>query len=355
MKQFLKQFMGWGTDVTRRLFFSTRITLTLMYVVTTMVVIVVFSIGLFQFTTHNIRIARPPKPEIDITIRDMKQQPLLVLGEGEFPRPIFNRSDVEKEIRKQMVQEIKENIIILDVLLLFIVSVCGYILSGFALRPIEKSYTIQKKFIADASHDLRTPLAIMQSEIEVALLDKKGDHTPVLASSLEEVGHMTKLVDNLFLLAKLDQGEVLHKEPIQIDQLISKIVDSYATMFKEKGIIVAINASPFTVKGDAHKIERALRNIVHNAYMYTDSGTITISGTIQNTKYRVSIKDTGIGIKKSNISYVFDRFYKGDHSRTHTTSSGLGLSITREIIRAHGGDVQIYSQEGVGTEVIVTI
>ena len=351
MKQFFKQFMESGIRSFPNIFFTARVKLTLIYVCTTMLVILFFSVGLFEITSRNIRIGRPPRPQISNTII-LENKEIEISERAPFPRrdPI-----VEQEIRKELIQDIKENIIVIDLILLCITTLVGYMLSGITLRPIRESYDRQKKFIADASHDLRTPLAIMHSEMEVALMDKKSDHVDVIKSNLEEVEHMTKLVDNLFFLAKMDQGEKTPFESIDVGELLSKVVHTMTPLVHKKGLNIIHTIEPGTVLGNGMQLERVFRNIITNALQYTNVGNITISGKHSASSYVVTVADTGVGILQKDLPHVFDRFYKGDNSRTDSARSGLGLSIAREIVQVHHGHIEVTSTVEKGTEVIIRL
>lgn len=355
MKQFLKQFTESGIDATHKItetitdsiFRSARLQITLVYTATMMCVVVFFSIGLFQVTSRNIRIARQPRPEVTIT--DTASGFTLNLP----PQPL--RPEIERKIRAELIQDIKENLITLDLFLLLVTTILGYFLAGWTLRPIEQAYEKQKKFVADASHDLRTPLAIMHSELEVALHGSKQDQTEVIQSSLEEVVHLSKLVDNLLLLARIDQSEKIAYEPVEIGTLLEKIAHSYQKLAGEKKLKLENAISIATLFGNPHQIERALRNVITNAISYTTQGDVKITGEVVDKKYSITISDTGVGIKKSDLAHVFDRFYRGDISRADTSNAGLGLSIAKEIINAHGGTIKVKSEERKGTEVNIIL
>lgn len=355
MKQFLKQFTESGIDATHKLtqtithsiFRSARLQITFVYAATMMCVIVFFSVGLFQATSHNVRIARQPRPQV--IIADPNSGITLNLP----PEPL--RPQIERQIRAQLIEDIKENLITLDAFLLVVVTLLGYVLAGFTLRPIEQAYEKQKKFVADASHDLRTPLAIMQSELELALRHNKQEQRAVIESSLEEVNNLSALVDNLLFLARIDQTEPVVSQSIDIGVLLEKVIHQYKKLAAEKKLTLEDSICHTTLFGNPHQIERALRNVLVNAIEYTDSGNVKVVSEIIEKKYVIRVVDTGRGIRSSDLPHVFDRFYRGDSSRTDTSNSGLGLSIVKEILEAHGGTIKIKSEEGKGTEVAISL
>lgn len=342
--------MDWAIGITRNPFTSARIKLTFLYTLITMMIIAFFSIALFQLTTRNIRVAHPPRPENEFIIRE-----IMPGSEEILVRPPTTRGEFEREVRSQITQDIKENILIIDGMLFILVLAGGYILSGRVLRPIEHSYLLQKKFIADASHDLRTPLAVMRSEIEVALLDRHQASHDLLQSNLEEVHHMSQLVDNLFLLTQLDEEKSLTHEMIDMSEFLEKVVGGLKFLAEEKGLIMTTSIAPGLVLGEKVSLERALRNVINNAVSYTDQGSVSIVGERGEKVYRIIITDTGKGIAEDVLPHVCERFYRGDQSRNDRNHTGLGLAIASEIIHLHHGTLEIVSHVGTGTVVAITL
>lgn len=220
----------------------------------------------------------------------------------------------------------------------------------------------QKKFIANISHDFRSPLTSIKGYIE-AMAD--GTIPPELQGKyldivLFETERLTKLTSNLLTLNTWDtKGSRLDLSDVNIYQLIKPILLSFEGKCAKKKINFdfSIGSKDYIVNIDKEKIQQVIYNLIDNAIKFSNNNsTIYIDVSDKNEKIFVSIKDTGIGIPKASLSKIWDRFYKTDLSRgKDKTGSGLGLSIAREIIKNHGENINVISTEGVGTEFIFTL
>ena len=220
----------------------------------------------------------------------------------------------------------------------------------------------QKKFIANISHDFRSPLTSIKGYIE-AMAD--GTIPPELQGKylgivLFETERLTKLTSNLLTLNTWDtKGSRLDLTDVNIYQLIKPILLSFEGKCTKKKINFdfTIGSKDYMVNIDKGKIQQVIYNLIDNAIKFSNNNsTIYIDVSDKNEKIFVSIKDTGIGIPNASLSKIWDRFYKTDLSRgKDKTGSGLGLSITKEIIKNHGENINVISTEGVGTEFIFTL
>lgn len=344
MKTFLKQCTEWATNLERNLFEHTRLKLTAIFALIMATVIIIFSVALYNVIAKNIRVRlNAPRPPATV---------FSVMPEARIPL------EMQKLVRQEILSDIKGNLILFDVFLFMLVSVIGYILAGKALEPAQKAYERQKRFVADASHDLRTPLAAMQSEIEIALRGKTdtGHFRSVLTSNLEEVQTMSRLVTDLLLLVRIDAGtEKLVQEPISVSEVVSSIVKKVQSEADKKGLILSQDIVEGEILGSRTLIERALTNIIENAVAYTKTGAIALKGILKDKEYQVTVSDTGVGISKEELPRVFDRFYRGEQARSNASNSGLGLAIAKEIITAHHGLIAIESVSEQGTIVTVRL
>ena len=219
----------------------------------------------------------------------------------------------------------------------------------------------QKRFTADASHDLRTPLAIMKTGMEVALQDKHTNDTSyrkTIESSLEEVNKMTTLVSELLLVARTEQ--VVEKDTsrlVDVHDSIDSVVKKMQIKAQEKGITLAIEGIVHgDIKVHGYNFDRVLQNIIQNAVNYTPSdGRVVVSIHKEKSDYTVRVTDTGVGISEDDLPHIFERFYKASHSRNDASGSGLGLSIAKQIIEQHKGSIAISSLTGKGTEVTIIL
>ena len=324
--------MEWVTALTHNPFEQARIKLTLFYVGTMIIIMGIFSIVLIATLEKNIQDSFE-----EITGGDqLRQDALLKTKDG-----------------------IEMIVLTIDGILILIIGGVGYFLAGRTLRPIQQSLDRQKRFTADASHDLRTPLAIMKTEIEVALQNNHADNSTyrkTLKSGLEEIQTMSLLVEDLLTLARTEnKNKDITKMYIDYQDVLNKLVNRIQKQVNEKSITVQLDIKDTgKIYVHEHSFTRALQNIVQNAIRYTKSGgVISIKLVRLGRHFTLSIKDTGVGISSKDLPYVFDRFYKASHSRNDQAGSGLGLSIAKEIIEIYGGSLSIESTEGKGTTVTI--
>lgn len=220
----------------------------------------------------------------------------------------------------------------------------------------------QKKFIANVSHDFRSPLTSIKGYLE-AMLDgtiPEEMHEKYLKVVLNETERLTKLTNGLLTLNNLNMtGMVLEKSIFDINQVIKSVAESFeGTLFKKKITIdLVLTGEKLLVEADMSKIQQVLYNLMDNAIKFShDNSVIKIETTQKKNKVFVSVKDSGIGIPKDSLKLIWDRFYKTDLSRgKDKKGTGLGLSIAKEIIKAHNENINVISTEGVGTEFIFSL
>lgn len=220
---------------------------------------------------------------------------------------------------------------------------------------IENSYNQQQQFVSDASHELRTPIAVLQGYAN--LLDRWGKDDPqVLQESItaikSETENMKELVEKLLFLARNDRNTlILQKEKFDLSALLAEAVRETEMIDSRHKIICSIKAGIY-MDGDKSRIKQAIRIFMDNAVKYTpDGGEIEVKALRDGSNAVISIRDTGIGIPKEDLRHIFDRFYRSDKSRTKEKGGyGLGLAIAKIIILGHGGEIRVRSKIGEGTE-----
>lgn len=226
------------------------------------------------------------------------------------------------------------------------------------LDRIESSYETQNRFTSDASHELRTPIAVIQGYIN--MLDRWGKADgEILDESIEaiksESHNMKRLTEKLLLLAKADKG-ILEMEfkPFELNELVDEITRETQMIDSEHTITNKINVVK-TIHADRESLKQAIRIFVDNAVKYTpEGGTVSINSFINKKKIYIEIEDNGIGISKEDMENIFNRFYRVDKSRSKDSGGhGLGLSIAKWIINQHKGEIEIKSELNKGT--IVTL
>lgn len=220
----------------------------------------------------------------------------------------------------------------------------------------------QKKFIANVSHDFRSPLTSIRGYLE-AMLDgtiPPEMHEKYLGIVLSETERLTKLTNSLLSLNNLNvKGGMLNLSDFDINDVIRRTAASFEGTCIKKSISLALvlTGDLLPVHADEEKINQVLYNLIDNAIKFShNNSTITIETVEKHSKVFVSVKDQGIGIPKDDVKYVFDRFYKSDSSRgKDKKGTGLGLSIVKEIIMAHNENINVISTEGVGTEFVFSL
>ena len=223
------------------------------------------------------------------------------------------------------------------------------------LDRINESYAAQAQFVSDASHELRTPIAVIQGYAN--LLDRWGkDDEKTLAESVDaikdEAGNMKDLVEQLLFLARGDSNRIrLVEERIDLSELIEEVTDEARMLDDAFEFKTAYDAA--VISADRALIKQALRILIDNSIKYTDpGGEIRLSATKSDDLVRISVTDTGIGIRPDVLPRVFDRFVRADESRARATGgAGLGLSIAQWIVARHNGHMDVVSREGIGTRI----
>lgn len=234
-------------------------------------------------------------------------------------------------------------------------------LNGMLAR-IERQVREVQRFTADASHELRTPLAALRGHAELALTKRRSEDElrRTIEDSIGQYDRLHRIADDLLLLTRLDTGEAAIKhELFSLDAAVVDIADLYTPMAEEKELALIVErADQVVVSGDDGRMRQVIGNLVDNAIKYTPpTGRISVSLVQLNGHARIEIADNGIGIPAEDLPRVFDRFYRTDPSRSaqHAQGAGLGLSICRSIVEAHGGHIEIESPSGVGTRVSVVV
>jgi heavy metal sensor kinase len=223
------------------------------------------------------------------------------------------------------------------------------------ITRLDDAFQNSKRFVADASHDLRTPLTILRGELENFAEDARLDSEmhQRAASLLEEVVHLGKIVDQLFTLSRLDDGEAQTEwTRFDLTELAQTTVEQMNLLAEDKGISISCDASqPLPVKGNHVLLKQVVVNLLDNAIKYTpEKGAIQLRVHGVNGHAMLEVKDNGIGIPPDALPHIFERFYRVDKARSaDSESAGLGLSIVKSICTAHGAEVEAQSSVGSGS------
>ncbi len=226
-----------------------------------------------------------------------------------------------------------------------------------AYRQEAQALQAQRRFVADASHELRTPLTTIRGNIALLQRDppiSSTDRTAVLADMVDESERMSRLVHDLLSLARADAGRQLRRETVPIKPLIEDVCRKAKTLGPDRTIICA-EVHNVAILGDPDALKQVLLILLDNALKFTPApGEITLSTTVRNGRVRISVRDTGIGIASDTLQHIFERFYRGDSSRTGG-GAGLGLAIAKALVDALDGTVSVASQLGVGSEFMIEL
>lgn len=229
------------------------------------------------------------------------------------------------------------------------------------IERLQKSFERQKEFTSDASHELRSPLAVIQAEASLSLRKKREpeEYRKTIELILAEAERMGSLTNQLLELARMDASRnSFNYEPVELKELILELSKDIETLCKDKGIKLQTHQlDHISVSGDSKSLRRVFMNILYNSIKYTNrEGAISIALIQKGEFAETTISDTGIGIPSDDLPHIFERFYRVDKARSRSEGgSGLGLSICKHIVDTHRGQVAVSSQSGIGTTVSVKL
>jgi len=228
------------------------------------------------------------------------------------------------------------------------------------LDSLDQSFTRQRQFVADASHELRTPVAVIRTKAGIALLDPPQlDETVAALSEIRaETERLSLLLTDLLTLARGDEGQAqFEREVVPLDRLVETVAAATEGLARERGIMLEVQVPlPIIVMGDEARLIQVVMNLLENAIHYTNpGGRVRIELAQTSTAVCLTVRDTGIGMAPEHLPHIFERFYRAAPVRRQTGGSGLGLSIVAWIVRSHGGSIAVESQVGRGSCFTVTL
>jgi signal transduction histidine kinase len=225
---------------------------------------------------------------------------------------------------------------------------------------LQRAEQVRRNLTADVAHELRTPLHIIQGNLE-GVLDGVYEPTPAhINDTLEETQLLARLVDDLQILSLAEMGELpLQRERVDVRGLLADVATSFGGQAAAAGVALQVTTPDDALKpavtADAGRLDQVLSNLVANALRHTPTGgVITLSASTQDGSVQIVVADTGSGIPAADLPYIFDRFWRGDRARAGA-GSGLGLAIARQLVLAHDGRIEVSSTEGIGTAFTVTL
>lgn len=326
--KYLRQLEEWVIGLKANVFERARIKLTLFYLIITVLLLFSFSIALYYNYSREI---------------------------GEDIEGNFTNEEQQFIIEKNTTR-LKILLITINGSAILVIGIISFMLSGITLRPIRKAMERERQFTLDAAHELRTPLAIMKAELEVALREpklSKDEIHSLITSNLEEIERMARMTENLLFLSHMDMREnKINLSEVLFSQLVERSIEKIKPYAEKKGITLRVSIPErIIILGDEDQLQRLLFNLLKNAIDYNkDKGKVEVEVKLLSKTVLLIVSDTGIGIPPQDLPYIFERFYRVDRSHK-IGGSGLGLSIVKAIVSAHHGTIQIKSNLSEGTTV----
>jgi signal transduction histidine kinase len=226
-----------------------------------------------------------------------------------------------------------------------------------SLEQLERLFSAQQRFLADVSHELRTPLTVIKGNAD--LIRKLGADDESLDSIRDEADRLTRMVGDLLMLAQAESGKIpLKLLPVEVDSLLLEVFHEMRVLAGNKVTLKLPEIDQALVNGDRDRLKQVLLNLISNAIYYTPpGGEVSVSMAKTEQDVLLWVRDTGPGIPPEDLPHIFERFYRGEKSRTRSKLSGfgLGLSIAYWIVEHHGGKISVESTQGAGTTFTVRL
>lgn len=322
---------------------SAVLRLTLFYLAIIMVISLCFSVVIYNLSSHELNRASAPQA--------------LQQFRGFF---VDDYLAAQQALIDESRSQIKRTLVLWNLVIVGLGAFGSYVFARRTLQPIDDAIERQGRFISDASHELRTPLTAIQTETEVGLRDPKltlKEAKELLASNLEEAKRLGALTTGLLELSNGQQ--TMQLEPVALSEVLSRAVSQIEPARSSAGItIVQQDIASVSVLGSPQRLEELFLILLDNAIKYSPSGSEIALEAKKQGKYAVIVvRDQGMGIKAGDLPHIFDRFYRADASRSkqHIDGHGLGLSIAKQIIDAHGGQIVASSKPGHGATFTVKL
>ncbi len=324
------------------MFHSARLKLTAWYLLIIMLISLFFSVVIYRVLTAELnRFTRMQQTRIELRWQNTQI----------FPPPLVIDEELIIEFRKRIIF----SLLFINASILIFSGLLSYMLAGKTLQPIQIMMEDQKRFISDASHELRTPITALKTTLEVAQRDKRmtlANAKQLIAENLEDVDRLQQLSDALLELSKFQQHHHQLQSEIQISQLVKTAVKKIQPLAKQKQLTIKTKIDPVTVIGDEPSLQSLLTILLDNAIKYSQAkGTVEINASRRKDLVVIEVIDHGIGIAKKDLQHIFDRFFRADIARSTQKANGygLGLAIAKKIAEAHRGTIEVSSQLGKGS------
>jgi len=324
-------------------------------------IIIIYKNNTFQSISKNLYFSEDDLPVIPVSAEN--EIVTLTNNEYNFRAIVVNNGDYKIQVIANIDSEVESlsslrNSIITSLVILIIVAILfSTYLASRVIKPVREAYEKQVYFVQDASHEMRTPLAVIKGKLELLAHswgDTIDDHFEHISKMMSEVRGLEKLNSDLLLLSKEDLDLAVNITKFKLNDFISDVSDFYLDLaeLKEKTFNLIKPEGEIFVQWDYDKIKRAVVILIENAFKYTgDNGEITLSIEDMNKYIKIIVKDNGIGIKEEEQTRIFDRFYRSESVRGKNVSgTGIGLSLLKSISKNFGIKLKVNSQYGVGSE-----
>ena len=317
------------------MFTSATVKLTGWYLFILMTISVIFSVVIYNIASN----------EVNDRLRQLQTN----IQNAPFPVEVperFNYAALRNAQYEAANQNLAWRLVYANIVILIASGAGSYFLARRTLRPIEEAHEAQTRFVSDASHELKTPLSVMKTELEVALRDpnlSQQEAREIIESNLEEVNKLAALSATLLQLSQLDYGE-LETKPIQLSDITRAVVKKY----DKTGTRIDLTApKSLTIQANKTSIEELVTIMVDNALKYSPNTTVV---KVKLSKYgkqaMLTIINSGSGISAEDMPFIFDRFYRADTARTRNAKidgHGLGLSLAKRLVELHQGELSVSS------------
>ncbi len=334
------------------MFKQARLKLTAWYLLIITVISLFFSFLIYNLADKEIN-------RFAASQRNRIERRLVILNPELPPQPV---TIVDQDLINESRERLKLSLLIINGIIIFLSGSLSYFLAGLTLKPIQEMSEDQKRFISDASHELKTPITALKSLFEVTLRDKKlslKEAQNALKLGIDQSNRLTNLSNSLLELSRLEINHIASQfSLLDLKKIISESISQIKPQADKKKIKIISRLTSSKVKGDQNRLVELFTIFLDNAIKYSPQKT-TIKIISENKNKQVSIKiiDHGIGIDQKDLNKIFDRFYQIDNSRTKVNNSGygLGLAIAKKIISSHHGSIKVFSKLNQGSKFIITL
>ena len=286
-------------------------------------------------------------------------------------RPVYSEGTLvgavqvaeSREVQLGLISTLGRVLVIVGAVGIALAVIAGYVLANRALRPVRAAFARQRGFVADASHELRAPVAVIQADADAlsrTLTDLSPEDSELLADLMHESEYIDQVISRLLEMASLDSDQrAISTEPVDVAALGEELARGIGRVAGQSGVTVQtqLGDRPLNVDADPVRLRLVLLSLLDNAVKYnSEGGTVTLTARSDHGAIVVDIRDTGIGIPEDDLSRVFDRFYRVDKSRSRAAGGvGLGLTISRQAVESFGGSLTLASASGKGTTATVRL